>query len=287
MRVWVAVAVAVPLTIVCIAARSQTAIDSREGIALQNQILELRRDLQTLQNRSGGSSLGGYQSSPSAAPSSGSGDLTAQLLDRVTQLEDEVRRLRGRLDESENAHKRAEDDLAKQIGDLKFRLDNGGAGAPARPAASSPTLSPPPASLGGGTSPAPPTGPAPRTPERALQEGNAALARRDYPAAEAAAREVLAAGKGPRTTDAQWLLAETMYGRRDYQAAAVAFDDAYQRGPKGSHAQDSLLGLANSLTAINEKKAACETLDKLRAEFPQPRSDLRDPINGARARAGC
>ena len=45
---------------------------------------------------------------------------------------------------------------------------------------------------------------------------------------------------------------------------------------KGVHAPDALLGLANSLIAINEKKAACDTLTKLRAEFPAPRPDLRD-----------
>ena len=50
---------------------------------------------------------------------------------------------------------------------------------------------------------------------------------------------------------------------------------------------DALLGLANALVAINEKKAACATLDKLKAEFTSPRADLRDPIAAARQRAAC
>jgi TolA-binding protein len=213
------------------------------------------------------------------------------LLDRVTQLEDAVRQLRGRIDESDNARQRQVDDLNKRIGDLEFRLNGaGGAGVgPALPPPVNPPtgkLSPPPGPLA-----APPPGAAPppvrRTPETALQDGNAALARRDYAAAEASAREVLASGRGPRTTDAQYLLAEALAGKRDYQGAAVAFDDTYTRNPKGSKAPESLLGLANSLTAINEKKAACQTLDKLRAEFPTLRGDLRSLAAAARQRASC
>ncbi|MCW3477941.1 tetratricopeptide repeat protein, partial [Limobrevibacterium gyesilva] len=129
--------------------------------------------------------------------------------------------------------------------------------------------------------------PTKRTPELAMQEGNAALARRDYAAAENAAREVLAGPRTPRSTDAQFLLAQSLAGKKDFQGAAVAYDDAYNRSRTGTHAQDSLLGLANSLTGIGEKRAACATLDKLKAEFPTPKPDLKDPIASARQRAGC
>jgi TolA-binding protein len=120
-----------------------------------------------------------------------------------------------------------------------------------------------------------------------MQEGNAALARRDYATAERAAREVLAAPKSPRALDAQFLLAQALSGKKDWQGAAIAYDDAYSRAKPGARAQDALLGLANALTAINEKKTACVTLDKLRVEFPSPRADLRENIVGARQRAGC
>jgi TolA-binding protein len=120
-----------------------------------------------------------------------------------------------------------------------------------------------------------------------MQEGNAALARRDYATAEQAAREVLANRTSPRAYDAQLLLAQALAGQRQFPQAAIAYDDAYNRSRKGSHAQDALLGLANSLTAINEKKAACDTLARLRSEFPQPRADLRDNIAAAHQKAGC
>jgi TolA-binding protein len=126
-----------------------------------------------------------------------------------------------------------------------------------------------------------------RTPEMALQEGNAALARRDYAAAERAAREVMGNRTSPRAYDGQFLLAEALSGQKQFAQAAVAFDDAYNRSHKGRHAQDAMLGLAGALTSINEKRAACDTLNRMRTEFPQVRADLQDTITKTNERAGC
>lgn len=120
-----------------------------------------------------------------------------------------------------------------------------------------------------------------------MQEGNAALARRDYAAAEAAAREVLAARATPRAYDAQFLLAQALAGKRDHGQAAVAFDDAYNRSRTGVHAPDALIGMAGSLTAINERKAACDILTKLRVEFPNARANVQEAANALRQRAQC
>ena len=115
-----------------------------------------------------------------------------------------------------------------------------------------------------------------------MQEGNAALARRDYPAAEAAAREVLqGAARSPRAYDAQFLLAQALIGQRNYQAAAVAFDDTYNRSPQRARGrEDSLLGLANALMGLNDRQASCAALDKLRAEFPKLRADVKTAARG-------
>ena len=261
-------------------------MDSREGIALQNQILELRRDLQALQ---GGRGL----PSPQARGDSrgGGNELATQLLDRVQTMEEDLRRLRGQVDEQANALRRQNDDLSKQIADLNFRMQNAArtspAGPPPAPARESGLRELPPAPV----QPSPPdasASPGRRPPELAMQEGNAALARRDYPAAEAAAREVLGSSRaGPRAGDAQFLLAQALAGKRDYQAAAVAYDDAYNRSRNGSRAQDALLGLSASLAGLGERQAACATLDKLRTEFPSPRPEIRNATVTVRTRAAC
>lgn len=246
-------------------------MDSREGIALQNQILELRRDLQAVQSDRGGTL-------PAPVPRGGGGggnsQISTELLDRVSRVEDEVRRLRGQVDELANANRRQQEELAKQVADLNFKLQNGGGGgggtaATPAPAASAPASSPR------------------RPPELAMQEGNAALARRDYPMAEAAAREVLSGSRGPRANDAQFLLAQALTGKRDFQGAAIAYDDAYNRARTGSRAPDALLGLANALLALNERAAACTSLDKLKNDFRTARGDVRESASVLRVRAGC
>ena len=276
-------------------------IESREGIALQNQILELRRDMQQLQSRGGGAGGAGGSSylapRPLAPPSaSGGSDLTPQLLERVQTLEEQVRALRGQVDELTNTQQRQNSELSKQIGDLNFALQQGGrapaAGGPPPLSVAPPSqafANPPPGSLGAAPPPPPGTaGPVRRTPELALQEGYAALARRDYPLAEAAAKEVLQGSRtSPRAYDAQFLLSQSLAGQRNYAQAAIAFDDTYNRSRTGAHAPDALLGLANALAAIGEKRAACDTLTKLGAEFPRESAEVRDGAAAVRQRAGC
>jgi TolA-binding protein len=276
---------------------AQTQIDSREGIALQNQIYQLRQELKALEDQAarGGGRPQGY-TAPQPPPPQYSGDIVAQLLTRVDSLEDQVRQLRGRVEQLENGLQQQNADLGKRIDDLAFQVNPQGSapGIPAPPPGSAPpkpgpaptVLNPPQgAPAQPVTPPARPSGP--RTPELTLQEGNTALARHDYPAAEAAAREVLANRTSPRAYDAQLLLAQALSGEHQYAQAAIAFDDAYNRGRKGTHAQDALIGLAGSLNAINEKKAACDTLSRLHAEFPQPRPDVRDSAAMIGQRAGC
>lgn len=272
-------------------------VESREGIALQNQILQLQQQVQQLQAQVRGGGGGsptylGRPPAPGAPAPSGSSDLTAQLLSRVGALEEQVRQLRGRVDQVENDVQRQGADLGKRIDDLAFQTGHGPTGttpgttpgAPSAPATGPAALPlmPPPAT------PAQPPGPVKRTPELAMQEGNAALARRDYPAAEQAAREVLSNYRtSPRAYDAQFLLAQSLAGQRQFSQAAIAYDDTYNRARKGAHAADALVGLASALAAINEKKAACDTIGKLHAEYPNPRPDLREAAATTAQRAGC
>lgn len=337
---------------------SHAQVDSREGIALQNQIYQMKQELQMLRSDVARGNTGG---------GGGSNDAAADLLSRVQAMEEQVRQLRGRIDETLNLVTRQNADLSKRIDDLTFQLNlqqgRGGSSAPSessqgpapppvrevapRPAPEAPrqqsspalnmtpgplpTVVPPPRPQPQSFSfnqvpepmrevpptpprtalrppdtaakPAPPPAqtqqPPPalaaaqippggkRTPELALQEGHAALARRDYPAAERAAREVMANRASPRAYDAQLLLAQALAGEKQYAQAAIAFDDTYNRSHKGHHAEDALLGLAGALTAINEKKAACDTLGRLRTEFPEVRADLKDAITRTNERAGC
>jgi hypothetical protein len=174
-------------------ARAQ--MDSREGIALQNQILQLRQELDQLRQSGGGGGRGGYGGgslpppSPRGGPAVGAGqsELVAGLLERVGSLEEETRRLRGRVEEADYQNGQLRQQLEKMQGDIDYRLQQveggraPGAAAPAPVPAPAPGRAPAPAAP-----PAPagsPPAAAPRPPERALSDGNAALQRRDYAAA--------------------------------------------------------------------------------------------------------
>jgi TolA-binding protein len=256
-------------------------VDSREGIALQNQILQLRQELEILRR-------GGAPSAPvPSRPSSGGGtstELVQGLLDRVQRMEEEIRNLRGRTEQAEFRERQLRERVEKLEGDLDFRLQQleGGRQGSATPPA--PRGAPPP--------PAPQPPPAqpasaPRTPERALSEGQAALGRRDYGAAELAAREVIASRGAPRQVDAYILLGDALLGRRDFAGAAVAFDDARRRAPNGSRAPEAAVGIANSFIGLNNNRDACTLLNELRSSNPGLTGAVAERAADARRRASC
>lgn len=261
-------------------ARAQ--MESREAISLQNQILELRHEVESGGGTNGAPVAPPIQSGGGQSSGGDSSALTPQLLDRIQTLEQQVRDMRGELDQLTNQVQQQNAALTKQIGDMNFALQQGGhgvaapgpAGEPAAPAASAPA-------------PAAPPPPPRRTPEASLAGGNAALARRDYPAAQAAAQAVLAGPRSPRQVDAQFLLGQSLAGQHQYQQAAVAYYDAYNRAPRSGRAPDALLGVSASLIALGDKSSACQALAKLHAEFPSPASRVRSAGAILRGRAGC
>lgn len=268
------------LALVCLTpAVALAQMDSREGIALQNQILQLRQEMEQLRR-------GGPVAPPIArgGGGAGGGELVGQLLDRVQRLEEEVGRQRGRADVLENQNARLRADLEKLQGDMEYRLSRaeGGGGRPpatgGTPATPPPVAGPPTTSTG-----APP----PRTPEIALREGQAALGRRDYAAAEAAAREVVGSRGGAGNVNAQLLLADSLAGRRDWGNAAIAYNEAFTRARTGPRAPEALLGLATAFAGLNSRREACDTLDDLRSQFPRLSGPVAERAQAVRQRAQC
>jgi TolA-binding protein len=297
-RRWLAVCAATFIAAQLCGVPAHAQIESREGIALENEILELRQQLQQTQQQLQGLQQLGSQAVPQVPapvpqgggdqPAAAPNDMVAQLVVRVTALEEQMRTLQGRVDDLANTEKRDHDDLSKQIGDLAFKVTGGAAPAampPDPPTAPSGVegvpddLSPPPAPK--------PAEPVRRTPEQTLKLGSAALARRDYDAAAAAAQEILAAGRGPRTADAQFLLARAQAGKHDYKAAAAAYYAVYKGAPKSPRGAESLIGVANAFLGMGDKTHACQAVAKFGAEFPRADAGLRGQSASVRKRAGC
>jgi len=298
-----AFAVLLPVT-----AAAQPLVQSQEGIALENQILQLQNQVQQLQS-SGGSALGGSSQpaapSPDATSSAPSGtapssDIVGNLLNQVAQLQAQVQQLNGRVDTLQNEVDTQHAATEKEIGDLNFKISGGAPGAPSP--AGAPQGAGAPQSLtnttlgttSAGQPPLPPSPSAPlassqpASPRAALAAAEAALAQHRYADAASNAQTVLAAGKSsPEGYKAQFILAEALYGEGKPQDAAIAYDDAYNSNRSGTYAPGSLLGLANSLTDIQQQSAACDTLSSLNSQFPTPPAGMGPRILAAEARAKC
>jgi len=258
------------------AAPAAAQVESREGIALQNQILQLRQEVEMLRRQ------GGVAPVPMPSAPVSPGDLTAQLLDRIARLEEEARTLRGRADTAENQLRQAREAIQKLEGDMDFRFQQLQGGArPETPAPPRSGQATPPRS-GQATPPA-----AARTPAQALTQGQEALGRRDFPAAEAAAREVLAANDRARRVDANILLGQALTGRNRHQDAAVAFGDAYRGSQRGPRAPEALIGFASALASLGARQDACNALAEVASNFPNLPAPRQREADAVRTRARC
>lgn len=87
--------------------------------------------------------------------------------------------------------------------------------------------------------------------------------------------------------NAKYWYAETFYVRTKFSDAAVAFADAFQQNPKGTKAPDSLLKLGLSLGALDKAQDACTTLASLKKDYPNAAATIRARANQEIARLKC
>lgn len=236
---------------------------------------------------------------------------SAVLEARVQQLEEELRRLTGRVEELEHAQRQLERRLAEQ-------------GAPAASVAPPPTPAPLAAA-----EPEPPA-PEPRPPAPAIEPD--AAARQGYvlgrlpqgalqpqeerppapptaPAPEGdryqAGLELLQAARwaeaeqafaafvqenpdDPRTPTASYWLGETYLLRKDYPTAAAVFARNYRTyGEDAPRAPDNLLKLGVALAAMGDRERACQTFAELARRHPDAPAPIRQALSRERAAAGC
>jgi TolA-binding protein len=258
-------------------------VESREGIALQNQILELRRDIEALRAGAGGG--GAARLPPPVSGSGGGGGASADMVARMQALEEQLRGMRGQLDEAQNSNRQLRADIEKLRGDIEFRLDalekGGGAArpaAPANPTAANPTRpgqSPPPAQPAAAGDP--------------FAAAQAALRANQFQDAERGFKDFVSRNpRDPRAAEAYFGIGRALQGRREWAQAALAYDESQRRFPRGSFAQESLLGLGQSLHGLGDKSAACQAYARLSSEFADSmKPAVRTSLGAARQQSGC
>jgi len=227
---------------------------------------------------------------------------TAALEARVQQLEEDLRRLTGRIEELEHAQRQM---------------------AATRPGTSpEPTTAAPPAPaptrLAAPEQPAPP--PTPPTvavePDAAARQGyvlgtlpQGALRDRPTPAPTgdryqagldqlqaarwAEAEQSFAAfvqenPDDPRTPTASYWLGETYLLRKDYPTAAAVFARNYRTyGDAAPRAADNLLKLGVSLAAMGDRERACQSFAELAKRHPNAPAPIKQALSRERSAAGC
>lgn len=228
-------------------------------------------------------------------------DLQAQSFDssaaaaaeiRFQQLEKEIRRLTGQIEEQNFEIRRLKEELAKLGGDVDVRLKDleGGSAINKSSVAQTnmPTQldTPPPTggvddtavssavagqaqSLGTYTQSAQTGEARPSTDSNAAYDyAYSFIKARNFDRAEDEfAKFIKENPNSPLIANAKYWYGETFYVRGNYEKAARVFAEGYQEYPKGSKAPSNLLKLGMALNGMGKKEEACIAFRQLKNEY--------------------
>ncbi len=253
--------------------------------------------------------------------------LTARMSVRITQLEDELRRLTGKTEEFVHHVQQMQARIEKLAGDLEFRLSALERGAvatgapPPAPGAAvgpgkvlpvpgsppgittgpapgfGPGFAPGPRTLGtirqsalpSATAPAEKPPPPKMTPKEQYDYAHTLIIKdQNFAEAERVLRAFIDAyPKNSLAPNAHYWLGRTYYVRKDYQKAAFTFAEGFQKYPKSRKAPDNLLNLGMSLARLEKKKEACTALRRLLRNYPKAAGNVKRRVSRERQRLRC
>lgn len=264
--------------------------------AIGNRLDRIEREITDLQRQS--YSSGGSTGAPTSLSGGGAGAADAQS--RIVELEEQVRRLNGNLEEMGHRIEQMGQELQRFKADTELRFQDaqgGGASGPAAGDASGGAMTPVdddevgpgPATAEGTLGTAPVASVLPQgTPQAQYEFAIDLMKRGQYDQARAAFIEFLQLHpKDTLAGNAQYWLGETYYAQNRHKEAGDAFLTGYTTYSSSNKAPDSLLKLGMSLNALGNKDAACTVWSELGSRFPQasPAVVARNKLE--REKAGC
>lgn len=251
----------------------------------------------------------------------------ATLNQRVTDLDDTLRRLTGQVEELDHRLSEQNERMSRMRKEFDYKIcslvaQQLGASAEtgsdtALPCGGSGTQAPPSvapgnqAGVNGGVHLAPPPGVLGTLPRGALgnlpqpspdssnqlasidtrpqfESALNMLARDQYDEARAAFRGF--ADSYPHddlAPQAVYWVGDIAYVQRDYPGAARAFAEIIKKYPTSPRAPESMLKLGQSLIAMDQKKEGCRALGILPTQYPAASKSVADQALAARKTAGC
>ncbi len=258
---------------------------------------------------------GGVVASPSG-PSGTANSYQANLEVRLSELENQMRSMRGQLEEKDFQINQLKTQLEKSLSDIEMRLGSGaapmnGGGTVSPPAngnlqTNDYTDTPPqpnsdpnaPASANspttqnlGSLNQAPNGVPIAPTGSDAAAQYESAFAKLkagDYTTAQGEFDRFLKANPSHQlSSNATYWYGETFYAQQKYSESARIFAESYKKYPKGPKAADSLLKLGMSLGGAGKTKEACVALKQLKKQYPTGNSTVLKRADSELAKLSC
>jgi tol-pal system protein YbgF len=239
----------------------------------------------------------------------------------MTQLEQDLRTVTGRMEEISYQLRKLDDRLNKVAADMDYRLSQvkagseGGAAAtdaPAREGTAAGTVAgggavastprapgdiPPADTEAAKTRAAAPAAPSassqtagipPKTPREQYARAFSLLEKKNYEEAGTGFSEFLKSNPDdPLADNARYWLGEAYYARGEYARSAEIFLDGYEKNKTGPKAPDTLLKLGLSLAALDKKKEACASLRELNRAFPNAPGAVKERAAEESKRLSC
>lgn len=288
----------VPLAMMATSAHAQD-----DTGALVERLERLERDVTFVQKQ--------VYRSGNAGDASGTPATTGQQNVRFSQIDEEMRQIRGLIEQTQFQNKQIATDLKRLSDDVDFRLraiEQKQAQASvelpvATPVAAVPTTTELPAAT---IDPTKPATYKPESKEKPIVE-KPALTGKDFPDANAHythAFKLLNEKKfseaatsfdgfvkkypaDPLTANAFYWLGESQYARSDFTRSTESFRKGFEVNPDGQKAPDNLYKLALSLAQIKRKTEACVVLSQVISKYGDTAARTVAKANEARTTFEC
>lgn len=230
----------------------------------------------------------------------------ARLQVRINELEEQVRRLQGALEQVSFGNKQLKTQMEKMKGDMEFRLTALEKGAPATGSTMTTTTSEPQTT----TATAAPVNSATINEESDEQPVKQAESKAPVPRFDSSSEHYSYAfklmnqakyaeagnafdaftsrySKDPLIGNAYYWLGETYYVRKDYVKAADSFRQGFESMPTGPKAGDNLLKLAMALGATGKEKESCIVLKQVVNKFGKTSGSIKSRADQEMNRMDC
>ena len=91
----------------------------------------------------------------------------------------------------------------------------------------------------------------------------------------------------PLASNAYYWLGETFYVQKQFRKAEISFAKGYRKFPKGNKALDQLFKLALTFINLGKNEDACAAFSKLEIEFPNASNRIKNRAKELKTRAKC